>query len=621
MKSVVSRLRGCVATAAAVSAMCPLLATRFWTGSMPAALLAAVFGILFAVAGSLWLLPRILAAPATASGELDRLARHLATEAALAGVQNELDRSAGLLRDALQALGRPRVVGDTLMFGDTVINDDEAIVDSVRDRTGGTATIFLGDRRIATNVSTPDGRRATGTRLTAPAVLQAVFERNTSYRGEAEILQVPHLTYYEPILVGAAAVGAIYVGVSRAQALARTAGTRIRPAHPIDRLDAVLRAIRSASELQGKAGRAAIADRAASDDLRRRQEAERVTAAQRQEAVVAVLAAGLGRVADGDLLRRIEEPFAADYERLRTDFNDALGKLRGAMTEVSDTTAAINGSVTGIGSAVDDLSRRTEQQAASLEETAAALEQITETVRKTAEGAAAARRATGTATENASRSGEVMGRAMAAMQGIETSSREITQIIGVIDEIAFQTNLLALNAGVEAARAGEAGRGFAVVASEVRTLAQRSAAAARDIKTLIRTSGAQVTDGAALVDAAGTALRRIAEEITTIDVAVTGIAAGCEEQASGLAQVSTATNQLDQATQRNAAMVEETTAAVRSLEQETAGLAAMVGRFRVRNASRDVPTTTGATGPVGRPRTTAPCSLPHRTHSDPCAVS
>ncbi|HWA60135.1 MAG TPA: methyl-accepting chemotaxis protein, partial [Caulobacteraceae bacterium] len=234
-----------------------------------------------------------------------------------------------------------------------------------------------------------------------------------------------------------------------------------------------------------------------------------------------------------------------------------------------------------IAKASDDLSRRSEQQAASLEETAAALDEITATVRQTAAGAGQASEAVGAAKREAVQSGEVVAEAVAAMGGIEQSSKQISQIIGVIDEIAFQTNLLALNAGVEAARAGDAGRGFAVVASEVRALAQRSADAAKEIKSLISASSRQVEQGVGLVGRTGEALTSIGAKVSQIDVLVAEISGSAQEQATGLGQVNVAVNDMDKVVQRNAAMVEESTAAAHSLKAEAAQLAALVAGFRL----------------------------------------
>jgi methyl-accepting chemotaxis protein len=324
----------------------------------------------------------------------------------------------------------------------------------------------------------------------------------------------------------------------------------------------------------------AAEQRAAAEAERARGEAERAQTAKQQAFVVESVAKGLSTLADGDLLYRLTTPFAPEYEQLRGDFNNAMDKLQETMKVIAANTQGILGGGEEISQAADDLSRRTEQQAASLEETAAALDQITATVRKTAEGANEASTLVGAAKADAERSGEVVQQAVTAMSAIETSSKQVSQIIGVIDEIAFQTNLLALNAGVEAARAGDAGRGFAVVASEVRALAQRSADAAKEIKTLISASSQQVAQGVDLVGETGKALERIVMQVNQINGVVTEIAASAQEQASGLHQVNTAVNQMDQVTQQNAAMVEQSTAASHALAQEADELAALVAQFK-----------------------------------------
>ena len=313
-------------------------------------------------------------------------------------------------------------------------------------------------------------------------------------------------------------------------------------------------------------------------------EAEFRVAGETQNAVVASVADALKRLAAADLAFRINEAFPNEYETLRNDFNGAVSELQAAMKTIAANTAGMSRGAEEITQAADDLSRRTEQQAATLEETAAALDQITATVRRPAEGAAKANSVVESARGDAETSREVVRSAVEAMHGIERSSGEIAQIIGVIDEIAFQTNLLALNAGVEAARAGDAGRGFAVVASEVRALAQRSAQAAKEIKTLISTSTGQVKQGVDLVGRTGEALQRIVGQVGEITSLVSEIAASSREQATALAEVNTAVNQMDQMTQQNAAMVEQSTAASHSLAQEAGVLASLVGRFQVGSA-------------------------------------
>ncbi|MCR5879030.1 methyl-accepting chemotaxis protein [Phenylobacterium sp. J367] len=325
------------------------------------------------------------------------------------------------------------------------------------------------------------------------------------------------------------------------------------------------------------------------EEERKRQEEAKAEAARQLAQVVQNLATGLEKLSAGDLVFRIEQPFAGEYEKLRTDFNGAMGQLQDTLKVISGNVRGMRSGTDEISQAADDLSKRTEQQAASLEETAAALDQITATVRKTAEGANHARDVVNTAKSDAERSSEVVRQAVEAMTGIEKSSGQIGQIIGVIDEIAFQTNLLALNAGVEAARAGDAGKGFAVVASEVRALAQRSADAAKEIKTLISASTDQVGQGVTLVGETGEALTRIAAQVADITTVVSEIAASAQEQATGLHQVNTAVNQMDQVTQQNAAMVEQSTAASHSLAQEAEELSRLIGRFQVGETAHQAP--------------------------------
>jgi methyl-accepting chemotaxis protein len=322
---------------------------------------------------------------------------------------------------------------------------------------------------------------------------------------------------------------------------------------------------------------------------REHREAEKAEEAKNDQFAIDTLGQALGRLAGGDLAHRIETPFAAKTEKLRSDFNATVERLQAALVSVGTNTRAIRSGTGEISSAADDLSRRTEQQAASLEETAASLDEITATVRKTAEGAKLARDIVSHAKVDAEKSSDIVRQAIDAMSGIEKSSKQIGQIIGVIDEIAFQTNLLALNAGVEAARAGDAGRGFAVVASEVRALAQRSAEAAKEIKSLISASATQVDQGVGLVAEAGKALERIAGQVTKINDEIVNIAASAQEQATGLGQVNTAVNQMDQVTQQNAAMVEETTAAARTLSSETEELSNLIGRFHTGHGEQAEP--------------------------------
>ncbi|PYE43086.1 methyl-accepting chemotaxis protein [Rhizobium sp. PP-F2F-G20b] len=322
-------------------------------------------------------------------------------------------------------------------------------------------------------------------------------------------------------------------------------------------------------------------------------EADRVRAEQMAQAT-AGLGEGLKHLAGGDLTFQLAEPFAADFETLRFDFNAAVSQLSETLSAVAEATSAIDTGSREVSASADDLSKRTEQQAASLEETAAALDQITVNVANSSKRADEARKVAVLANESAAQSGKVVADAVDAMQKIEQSSNEISNIIGVIDEIAFQTNLLALNAGVEAARAGDAGKGFAVVAQEVRELAQRSAKAAKEIKDLIRNSSTEVQSGVKLVSDTGEALKTIESYIVTVNQHMDSIATSAKEQSVGLGEVNTAVNQMDQVTQQNAAMVEETSAAGASLASESGRLRELISQFQLSGALQKTAGTTAA---------------------------
>jgi methyl-accepting chemotaxis protein len=314
---------------------------------------------------------------------------------------------------------------------------------------------------------------------------------------------------------------------------------------------------------------------------REKSEAERQALNAEQEEALAALDASLNRLAEGDLTAALAQPLAPQFDRLKANFNTAIERLDTTLGSIVLAAEDSAGNAGELVHATDDMARRTEQQAASLEETAAAVEEITTISREAAQRAEEARRVVGSATEEAKRSGEVVEQAVTAMGAIEDSSRKITQIIGVIDQISFQTNLLALNAGVEAARAGEAGKGFAVVAQEVRELAQKSAEAAKEIKTLIDKSFADVLLGVSLVNKTGEALHHIGEQVVNINTHIDAIANSAREQSAGIAEINSSVGSMDQMTQRNAAMVEETNAATHNLMQISASLKSLVDRFTV----------------------------------------
>ena len=306
----------------------------------------------------------------------------------------------------------------------------------------------------------------------------------------------------------------------------------------------------------------------------------------------------LGALADGDLTRRITAEYQGNFAILKDNANATAERIGGTIADIKQAAREVTNASAEISTSTTDLSQRTEEQAASLEETSASMEEISATVKTNAHNAQQADESAGKAREVADRGGRVVAKAVAAMAQIEGSSRKISDIIGVIDEIARQTNLLALNAAVEAARAGDAGRGFAVVASEVRTLAQRSSQAAKDIKDLITNSNGQVQAGVGLVNEAGSALAEILESIKEVAGIVSGIAAASMEQATGIEQVNKALAQMDEVTQQNSALVEENAATAKTLEHQSVAMDERVGFFRIGSATGEatVPATKAASG-------------------------
>jgi len=519
-----------------------------------------------------------------------------------------------------------------LYVGSTPLNGLVEPVDRIKTLVGGTATVFQGDTRITTNVKKDDGSRAVGTKLNPGPVYDAVLRDGKPYRGQADILGKPYFVAYDPIKdASGAVVGVLYVGIPQADFMATVnqmllalfgVGAVValvvlggclylsrRMFAPLGELRQRMEALQQGrleisvpwagrSDDIGQIARAVVSFRDAAvkrlemeteaEALRETAKANRIAAEQERHriaeedaVVVAALGEGLSSLARGDLTHRIRVDFVERSRQMKDDYNAAMDALGQTMGDIVDLVQAMRAGTAEVTTATDDLSRRTERQAASLEETAAALDQITVTVKKTAEGAQSAAAITAEARSGAEAREQIIAETAAAMIEIETTSGRIGEIIGVIDEIAFQTNLLALNAGVEAARAGEAGRGFAVVASEVRALAQRSAEAAKEIKALIGASSASVGEGARLVARTGGALTALIGQVAQINGLAAEIAASAREQAVGLAEINTAVNHMDQTTQQNAAMVEQTTAANQALSQEADRLADLVAGFRV----------------------------------------
>ena len=511
--------------------------------------------------------------------------------------------------------------------------EDHGLVDSTADSIHGVATVFQAQGsdyvRVSTNVLKEDGTRAVGTTLAADHPAQAYLARGEAYYGPAKLFGRDFMTGYVPVKNAGSNVGILFIGIPMEVYFAKinamlmlvasvgaavmvvfgiVAYAAIRAMiSPMKRLCDAVRQLASGdvsaeppyvsrTDEFGEIGRALSVFR---DNAMQKERAESESAEQRSLAdaersrsddekramdnqislAVNGLAIGLKALAQGDLTKEIETPFSGPLEQARLDFNASLSGLREVIADIQKATAAIDAGSGEIRNAADDMSRRTERQAASVEETAAALEEITATVRDSSRRAEEASNLVGRTRQGAQQSGALVQDAVAAMGRIERSSNEISSIIGVIDEIAFQTNLLALNAGVEAARAGEAGKGFAVVASEVRALAQRSADAAKEIKELISTSAQQVEQGVRLVGDTGLSLESIVAEVNQVNDHVAAIAQSAREQATSLAEVNTAVNSIDQATQQNAAMAEQSTAASHGLVRETSALNALISRF------------------------------------------
>ncbi|MBX5151838.1 HAMP domain-containing protein [Rhizobium lentis] len=513
---------------------------------------------------------------------------------------------------------------------------DHSLVDRTAQSIAGVATIFQKQGsdyvRISTNVKKENGERAVGTKLAAEHPAQPVLARGKAYYGPAELFGRKFMTGYFPIKNASNAnVGILFIGIpmefyyqrmNELQILILGIGAIVMllvgvlafyairlSVKPLQALTASVHSI-SSGDLEGTIpclgkknefgdiGRAlalfrdsararrdleteAVEQRALSDAERARNDADKRSLDSQIDFAVSQLAAGLGRLSQGDVSQTIGTPFIGRLEQLRVDFNASLLRLQDTLSGIRDSASTIQRNSSAVSASAGELSKRTEAQAASLEETAAAVEEITVTVRSSAERAREANSVVAATKKTADNSGTVVGDAVAAMERIEGASQRIEQIIEVIDDIAFQTNLLALNAGIEAARAGEAGKGFAVVAQEVRELAQRSADAAREIKSLIETSSREVTAGSELVQKTGGVLASISQEIIAISGHVETIATASRDQSAALQEVNGSVNAMDQMTQKNASMVAETTQASRLLASEADTLMALIEGFRI----------------------------------------
>jgi methyl-accepting chemotaxis protein len=418
----------------------------------------------------------------------------------------------------LSDYGAPSRQGDQLFFGKTLINNNFEAVDRVKAVAGGTATVFMGDARVATNVAKPDGTRAVGTKLAAGPAHDTVFKNKQTYRGEADILGQSYFTVYQPLINGGEVIGIAYVGVKKAQ---------------------FFDVLQNLVKMNLAVG------------------------------LVVILLAGIVMVF---LVRRIFAPIKALTRELielagseqKTSgesgaARNEIDEMRIAVAELAEATKAkqeAESEAAELRARADDERRLREEEQAqaaaervrAVRERAQSMEGISNSVKANAANAAEADQVATNACTVADRSGQIVSQAIHAMSRIEESSRKISDIIVVIDEIARQTNLLALNAAVEAARAGEAGRGFAVVATEVRSLAQRSSQAAKDINTLISSSSTRVQEGVSLVNNAGSSLSEILASIRKVAGIVSGIVTTNNEQVRELEQINTALNRLSEET-------------------------------------------------------------------------
>ncbi len=550
-----------------------------------------------------------------------------------------LKTNISLLRTLLQERGDPKVENGKLLFGEYVANDNFEVVDKVKDIAGGTATIFMGDLRISTNVRRPDGGRAVGTRLAkGPAYDSALTNRKT-FSGEVDILGTSFLAVYEPIIQPSnnAVIGVLYVGIKKSEflehadhmlqtsviigiALMISAGMILffvlrRMMRPLRDLNGVMRNIAAGnleqalpklkfkdeiSDICDAVGvlRDAAVEKARLEDEARQAateidkartltEAERRSSAERQkqqalelEQIIATIGEALEELAAGNLTKRITADLPSEYQRLRDNFNHALERLSSVMQSIQGTVNEVGVAAKEIDMGAGNLSTRTEEQAAALAETSATTDGITSLVRKTAGSSKHLDSIAKDAIKAAEGGGTIARQAAEAMSRIESASQRISEITKMIDDIAFQTNLLALNAAVEAARAGDAGKGFAVVASEVRVLAQRSGEAAKDIASLISASNTEVQEGVELVREAGQALNEILAHNRSVAETVMEISGSAVEQAHGIEEMGKALGHLDGMTQQNAALAEESAAAASLLTRRVEQLDTLVAAFR-----------------------------------------
>ncbi len=529
------------------------------------------------------------------------------------------DRMETAMRVATHVVGqsgtRYTLDAGQLRAGSVVLNANNALVDAISGITGGSATIFAGDTRIATNLTNPDGSRAIGTKLTNPAVLKTVLGEGKPFRGLVDAAGHKVYAAYNPIKSpDGQTIGVLFTGIPAdaymsslyqvilittvasliASGLAvfvmlRQTKVILRPLLDVSgTIEAMAqdatRVVVPHAERQDEVGQIARGLVVFQSADRARREAEAA-----QAAAIVILAERLRSLAQGDLTVRIGPDLPPAYAEISRDFDGYAEALSLAMRDIIETSERIHSTASELRSASQDLSSRTEQQASGLNHTAQSIRDHASGAKQSAAIAGEARQAMNSLHEQLDQSDAVIAQTAQAMDAIASSSSEISAIASMIDGIAFQTNLLALNAGVEAARAGEAGRGFAVVASEVRALAMRSADAAKEVKDRIAKAESEVGNGVRMVDRIATTLRDAGTQIGQINAIIEQIAGHAHDQAAGFAQISGTIGQIDAMTQQNSAMVEQSTAATNGLNNEASGLRTAVGRFRIMDHDTVVP--------------------------------